>query len=156
MTKLAALVFVLGTAACATEEPAPDPGQPKQHLPGTDHPTFTLYVSNQSLDASLVDIQVHVDGELAVSGDFNTFAGHDGEGCGGAPIAQHNWYEFRFALPAGAHEITVASEDVAATLVTTVTLDPHHYGVLDFWYDATTDEPARFDFVASAEQPAFQ
>lgn len=152
MTKLAALVLILGSA-CATEDASPPEGSPKQHLPSSSDPSFTLFVSNQSLDRSLVDIRVYIDGELAVSGDFNTF-GSTGEGCGGIP--QHSWHEFDFKLPAGAHQITVASDDVVATLDATVTIDPRQYGVLDFWYDATTDEPAHFDFFASADEPAFQ
>lgn len=155
MTKLAALALVFASA-CATESTQQPEGSPKQHMPAADQPTFTLFVSNQSLDRSLVDIQVYIDGELAVSGDFNVFSGHDGEGCGGAPLPQHNWYEFDFALPAGAHQITVASEDVAATLDASVGIDARKYGVLDYWYDATTDEPEHFGFFDSVEPPAFQ
>src|SRR5688572_23816664 len=108
MNKLAALLLV-GSAACATDGSQQLPeGAPQQHLPKTASPSFTLFVSNQSLDKQLVDIQVFIDGQLAVSGDFSVFQqDHSGEGCGGEPLAQHNWYEFDFNLTPGPHSITV-------------------------------------------------
>lgn len=150
MTKLAAIALVLASG-CATD-PAEETGnQPKQHLPEASSPTFTLFVSNQSLDRSLVDIAVSIDGQLAVSGDFSVFSG--GEGCGGLP--QHNWYAFKFALPAGAHQIDVATANGNASFNTGLTVDPNHFGVLNYWWDATTDEGAHFSWDAMAEQPGF-
>jgi hypothetical protein len=152
MRSLALALALFGTA-CATDGPLEPSNQPKQHMQTSGTPTLTLFISNQSLDKTLVDIQVSIDGTLAVSGDFNVFSGHDGEGCGGAPLPQHNWYEYKFALPAGAHEITAITADGTATLTTTAT---QRYGVLDFWYDATTDEPEHFGFFGSDSEPHFQ
>jgi hypothetical protein len=156
MTKLAVIALVLASG-CATDPTSEETGsKPKQHMPEASNPTFTLYVSNQSLDRGLVDIAVSIDGQLAVSGDFNVFSGHDGGECGGPPIAQHNWYEFKFALPAGAHQIDVASANGTATFNTGLAVDPNHFGVLDYWYDATTDEPAHFSWLASADPIGFE
>src|SRR5512139_477377 len=151
MKTLALALVVLGSA-CATDDARPeDPAAPKQLMQTPGAPTFSLFVSNQSLDRTIVDIQVAIDGQPAVAGAFNVSSGHDGEGCRGAPNPQHNWYRFDFALPAGAHHITVTSADVAATLDTTVA---QRFGVLDYWYDAATDEPEHFGFLGSAEEPA--
>jgi hypothetical protein len=154
MSKLAALALVLASG-CATDPIEETGSKPKQHMPASSSPTFTLFVSNQSLDRGLVDMQVSIDGQLAVSGEFNVFSGHDGEGCGGAPLPQHNWYEFKFALPAGAHQITVSSANANATLDTALTVNPHRFGVLDYWWDATTDETAYFNFLTTADEPGF-
>jgi hypothetical protein len=152
--KSIALALVLFGSACATDG-APEPStKPKQHMQTSGTPTLTLFVSNQSLDKSLVDLQISIDGQLAISGDFNVFSGHDGEGCGGGPLLpQHNWYEFQFALPAGAHQITAIHPGGTATLDTTIA---QRYGVVDFWYDVTTDEPEHFNFFGSNDEPAFQ
>ena len=157
MNKLAALTLVVASG-CATDGSTEEQGtKPKQHMTSSGDPTFTLFVSNQSLDRGLVDISVYIDGQLAVSGDFNVMSGHDGgEGCGTAPLPQHNWYEFKFSLPAGAHQITVSSEAGIATLDTSLSVNPEHYGVLDYWYDATTDEPQHFGFFTTVDAPAFQ
>ncbi|MBA3500573.1 MAG: hypothetical protein M4D80_11285 [Myxococcota bacterium] len=152
--KSLALALVLFGSACATDGSPETDSRPKQLMQTSGSPTFTLFVSNQSLDKTLVDLQISIDGQLAVSGDFNVFSGQDGEGCGGGPLLpQHNWYEFNFALPAGAHQITAIHADGTATFDTTVA---QRYGVLDFWYDATTDEPEHFNFFSSDSQPAFQ
>jgi len=155
MNKLAALLLAGSAAACATNGQTPsEEGAPQQHLPKTSSPSFTLYVSNQSLDKQLVDIQVFIDGQLAVSGDFSVFQAHDEEGCGGAPLPQHNWYEFGFNLTPGPHSITVLSADSTTTLETSN--NGMRWGVLDFWYDATTDEPEHFNFTPTANQPYFE
>jgi hypothetical protein len=147
--KSAALALVLA-AGCATDGSEEPTTGPKQHMPAGS--TFTLYVSNQSLDRGLVDMQVSIDGQLAVSGDFSVFSG--GAECGGLP--QHNWYEFKLAVPAGAHQITVISNDVVETFQTSFSINPDHFGVLAYWYDATTDEPAHFGWDAMATQPGFE
>ncbi len=155
MRSFVTLILIAGAAACTTESSSSGT-DPRQLMPKADHPSFVLYVSNQSLDNTVVDIHVAIDGTPAVQGDFDVFTGHgSGEGCGGPVIPQHNWYEFGFDLAPGPHEITVASDDVGATLAQTVTIDATQYGVLDYWFDAA-NTPEKFDFSASTEQPAFE
>jgi hypothetical protein len=138
--KSLALALVLFGSACATDG-APDlTNKPKQHMQTSGTPTLTLYISNQSFDKTLVDIQVSIDGTLAVGGDFDVGS-------------QHNWYEFKFALPAGPHQITAITADGTATLDTAAT---QPFGVIDFWYDAGTDEPEHFNFYGSDSAPGFQ
>ena len=81
-------------------------------MPSSQHPTYSLWVSNQSLDQTLVDIQVSIDGTPAVAGQFDVFS-HSGEGCGAPAFPQHNWYRFDFALPAGPHQIKAVTADWA-------------------------------------------
>ena len=149
--KTLALALVLLGSACATDDGQPvDPNAPRQLMPKSGAPTYSLWVSNQSLDQTLVDIQLSIDGTPAVAGEFSVFSG--GEGCGGLP--QHNWYRFDFALPPGAHQITATTADwTSATLDTSTN---QSFGVVDFWYDATTDEPAHFTFNGFDAEPAFQ
>ncbi|MBA2538033.1 MAG: hypothetical protein H0V17_00235, partial [Deltaproteobacteria bacterium] len=90
--KSIALALVLFGTACATDGDPEVSSKPKQLMQTSGTPTLTLFVSNQSLDKTLVDLQVSIDGTLAVSGDFNVFSGHDGEDCGGPLLPQHNWY----------------------------------------------------------------
>lgn len=137
MTKL---VFALVLAAGCTDS---DSVEPTQHLPHTQTPTFTLYVSNQSFDRDLVDMQVEIDGRLAVSGKFDVGS-------------QHSWHPFAFGLTPGVHQISVTSKNVSETLSTTVTVEPNHFGVLDYWYEASDNEPAHFSFFASETKPGFE
>lgn len=143
--KSIALALVLFGTACATDgtpgpEPEPEPTEPTQHMQTSGPPTLTLFISNQSFDKRVVDIQVSIDGTLAVSGDFNVHS-------------QHSWYKFSFALPAGPHQITAISADGTATLSTAAT---QRYGVINFWYDAENDEPEHFGFFGSDSEPLFQ
>lgn len=126
---------VVATAACDEA--------PRQHLPAPTAPNFTLYVSNQSFDMNVIDIRVRIDGELAITGDF------DVEG-------QHSWHDFDFEFAQGAHVLTVTSEDTFASLEVPFTIDARKFGVLDFWYDAADDQPPTFAFDVSTERPQFQ
>jgi hypothetical protein len=130
-TLLASLLLV---GACAT-----DGGStlPHQHVPTTEHPTFTLYVSNQSLDRSTIDIQVYIDNRLAVSGDF-------------AVGSQHSWHEFKFDLGEGTHTIRIESDDTSVTTTANIT---KKFGVANYWYGG--EEQETFSFFEQAEQPYF-
>lgn len=153
--KALALAAVLFASACATDDSHPvDPNAPRQLMPKSEAPTYSLWVSNQSLDQTLVDIQLSIDGTPAVAGEFSVFSGGGGEGCGGPSLPQHNWYRFDFALSPGAHQITATTADWAAATLDTST--NQKFGVVDFWYDAATDEPAHFSFNGFDTEPAFQ
>jgi hypothetical protein len=135
MKSIVLALALLGTG-CATDGST----APTQHMVTSGPPTLTLYISNQSFDKKLVDIQVSIDGTLAVSGDF--YVG-----------SQHSWHEYNFALSPGPHQITAISADGTAALETTAT---QRYGVIDFWYDKGTDEPEHFGFYSSETAPLFQ
>ena len=127
--RLAAAVLPIALAfsvpACAT-----DGEEPHQLLPIASEPNFHLYVSNQSFDLDLVDIQVYVDGDLAVAGDF--------------PVgSQHSWFEFPLQLGPGEHAIRSATEAGDSERVDTVDIaDQPRFGVVSFWfYDESSTEP---------------
>ncbi len=140
MKTLALALVVLGSA-CATDDEQPiDQNAPKQLLPTSQHPTYSLWVSNQSFDQSLVDIKISIDGRPAVAGKF--------------PVnTQHTWYRFDFALPAGPHQIKAVTADWASAVLDTTTAQK--FGVVNFWYDAATDQPAEFIFTGSDSPPGF-
>ncbi len=133
-TLLASLLLV---GACATD--GGSPATVEQHIPTTDNPSFTLYVSNQSFDRSLVDIHVYIDNRLAVTGDFTVGS-------------QHTWHEFKFALSQGTHTIRIESDDTSVTTTASVT---KKFGVAMYWYGTDHPEEEEFSFFEAAEQPRF-
>jgi hypothetical protein len=118
---------------------------PRQYLPRSDNPTFTLFVSNQSFDLSRVDVEIRIDGQLAVTGDFLV------EG-------QHTWVPFDFDLAAGPHQLRVTSEGAGVMLERPFDLAARRWGVLSFWYYAAGSPeptPKQFSFQVLDEAPLF-
>ena len=160
--KLAVLALLaLGPAACIDDDPPVDENGPKQHLPRATAPDLTVFVANKSLDKTTLDIQVRINDQLAISGDFNVFRQVDehGEGCGVAmsETILHNWYQFDFALPWGTpHKIEVISSDSVATNTQEVTLayGGPKFALVQYNYDATIDLPEGFAFETAVEPPA--
>jgi hypothetical protein len=137
------LLFVSLLLAACTD---PAPVAPRQHLPVPDAPTFTLFVSNQSFDLSQVDIEVRLDDQLAVSGDFLV------EG-------QHTWVQFDFALAPGPHRLRATSETAGVTLEQAFDMDERRWGVVSFWYYAAGSPeptPKHLAFEVLDEAPLFQ
>jgi hypothetical protein len=140
MRSLLALALLL--AACTDSAPAE---VPRQHLPRPDAPTFTLFVSNQSFDLSQVDIEIRLDGQLAVTGDF-LFEG------------QHTWIPFDFNLAPGPHQLRVASRTAGVTLDEAFDMDARRWGIVSFWYYAAGSPeptPKQFDFDVLDHPPLF-
>jgi hypothetical protein len=136
VVRLAVITAVGWSVACD------DHTEPHQVIPPPTTPNFTLYVSNQSFESSVVDIEVHLDGEPAVIGDF-------------AVGSQHTWIPFYFRLNAGEHIVRSATHQGArlVELVSSVTVtDEHDYGVLSFW---TGREGGYFVFDTMDDNPAF-
>jgi hypothetical protein len=129
------LVLALSLSGCITdgEGPAPQRGnqgretggeaeEPRQLLPVPTQPNFVLYVSNQSFEIDPVDIDVFVDGELAVEGDFLVGS-------------QHTWHMFEFELAPGEHTIRAVTSAGDTRLSDTVDItDQTRYAVVNFWY----------------------
>jgi len=138
MTVVRSVLMTALVAACGA--PA---AEPTQHLPKTETPNLTLYVSNQSFDKATVDIRVRIDDQLAITGDF-------------AVEGQHSWHAFDLELADGAHVLEVASRDSSATLEVPFTLTGRKYGVVDFWYDEDNVElPEHFGWFMTNEPPMF-
>lgn len=119
--------------------------EPRQYLPSTQNPSFTLLISNQSFDLDAVDIAVRIDGRRAVAGTFHV------EG-------QHTWVPFDFGLTPGQHTLEVASSDTSATLTERFVVGQRNWGVLSFWYypvGSPEPTPEMFSFALHDEQPLF-
>lgn len=134
------------SAGCSSD--GDDGLEPRQLLPVATDPTFVLYVSNQSFEIDPVDIEIHLDGELAVEGDFLV------EG-------QHSWHTFDFRLAPGAHEVRAVSRAGTTEYVQTIELpEGDRYGVLDFWYygEESSSEAygPTFSFQLFSEPPVFE
>lgn len=138
------LALSLLFAAC-TDAPPPERQRQRQHLPVTDDPTFTLYVSNQSFELPQVDLEIRIDGQLAVTGDF--------------PVeGQHSFFPFDFELAPGPHQLRVTSRAGGVTLEETFELDARKWGNLFFWYypsGSSEPTPPQFTFQVLDEEPLF-
>lgn len=116
--------------------------EPRQVIPPPETPNFTLYVSNQSFEMDVVDIEVRLDGELAVTGDFEVGS-------------QHTWLPFHFQLSPGLHTLTSTTRTGSRKVELSSTVqvsDERDYGVLSFW---TGREGATFAFNFMDDQPGF-
>lgn len=87
------------------------------------HP-FTLYVSNQSLVVSPVDIEVRIDGEVVVVREFEV---------GSQTRIQHQWHEFKVELESGPHRLEVSSQRGDARLEREFALDGPTWATLGYW-----------------------
>jgi hypothetical protein len=118
MRLLLSLALALALAA-ACDAPIEEPTQQPPAV-SIDKANLTLYVSNQSFEIDPVDIQVEIDGKLAVSGDFLV------EG-------QHSWHQFPFALSPGEHELRMSSS-AGPTRTEAIVIDDPRYAVINFWF----------------------
>lgn len=115
---LSSLLLAFSASGCSSDGDR----EPRQLLPISSDPTFVLYVSNQSFDLDPVDIEVRLDGELALEGDFLV------EG-------QHSWHTFDFDLAPGTHELRAVTRAGDTVAVEEIEIDDApSYGVLNFWY----------------------
>jgi hypothetical protein len=150
------LLVALSVPACAQDDPLPgDPSggegtsasrEPRQLPPVSPEPNFVLFVSNQSFDLDPVDIQISVDGELVVEGDFLVGS-------------QHSWHEFGLELEPGTHTIRAVSEAGDTEREDAIELPAEvRYAVINFWYYETgSPEPygPTFSFDLFEDPPGF-
>lgn len=115
---------------CAIPEPAPPP------------PPFTLHVSNQSFEDSIVGIVVTIDDTIIIDQEF------DVEG-------QHNWISFEPDVGPGQHTLTAVSS-TGAEFATEFTLPESgsRFAVLDYWF-YPGEGPRSFTFTISDEPIGF-
>lgn len=127
------LVLALSLTGCITDGEGPARGrrgnegrggeeEPRQLLPVPTEPNFVLYVSNQSFEIDPVDIDIEVDGELAVEGDFLVGS-------------QHTWHMFEFELAPGPHTLRAVTRAGDSRLSETIEVTAEtRYAVVNFWY----------------------
>jgi hypothetical protein len=92
---------------------------------------LTLYVSNQSQAVDPVDIQVEIDGQPVVDGQFDFRDGH-------------NWQAFPLSLRPGWHSVRARSAKGEAVVQAKFTTFWNRSAILDYWYrtaDPTVGEP---------------
>lgn len=103
--------------------------------------TLHLYVSNQSFEQPLVRIEVEIDGQHVVTGDF-------------AVGSQHNWVEFTIEVPSGSHDVRIWSPDGDTDLDRTLDMAGEQWAVIDYWTESPKapfftfnvhDAPVSFD-----------
>lgn len=132
----AALLALAG--ACAAENT-----EPHQVQPAATDPDFVLFVTNRSAERDKVDIDVVLDGKLAVEGEFPS--GVD--------------YSFDFELVPGGHAINSVSESAGTQRVDQFVLRGGvQYGVVEFWDQSPQSGPSGpvFTFELSDSPPAFE
>jgi hypothetical protein len=132
------------------EETPPDPS-PVEPLKiadvpapaGADTAPLHLYVSNQSFENDLVQIDVFMNGTRVVTGDF--------------PVgSQHNWYEFDIEVPVGTLSVRAIGIDGNADLGQQIEVPAERWVVIDYWFYpdeaegehftlAVHDQPVTFD-----------
>ena len=116
---------------------------PHAVLPVAANGNLTVHLSNQSFDRDLVDIEVYIDGVLAVAGDFDVGS-------------QHSWYSFRFAVTPGAHTIRAVSHGGAAQSELPIVITDDGYVVVSYWYQPSLRvDPAEEVVISFHEEPVF-
>jgi hypothetical protein len=115
-------------------------------LPQDESGNVALTISNQSLATPLVDIEITIDGRMAISEDFDVMGG-------GLP--QHNWRVFRFQLERGSHTIAVSSVKGGARLESEVEVTGRHTATIAYWHEPGKlyQGSERFFTLAFSEQP---
>jgi len=130
--------------AMARAKPAPLPVTPRKLTDSiaSSGPTTTLhlYVSNQSFERPLVDIDIFFNDEHVVIGDFDV-------------AGQHNWLLFDLVVPTGPLQLYARSLRGRASLRgEPFEIAGERWAVLEYWFDPTprftvrlSDRPVAFD-----------
>lgn len=82
---------------------------------------FTLYVCNQSLSISPIDILIEIDGKVVVQEEFEVGR-------------QLNWKTFDLRLSPGNHTIRVSSDKGEALLSEEFFIDGEYGAAVQYWY----------------------
>ncbi len=113
-------MLIVACTSCSTYRDPSTDYRPVE-LPQAPRGNFTLYVSNQSYAAPLVDILVYLDGKRAVAQGFDV-----GEG--------QSWMEFRFDLEPGEHQLRAESVAGQAEFVNIFPLEGRKWAALAYQY----------------------
>jgi hypothetical protein len=104
-----------------------------------------LCVSNQSIVAALVDIQVTIDGETVIEDDFDFGNGH-------------NWKQFGLKLKPGCHLLIARSIKGKASIKKSFVVKGKHWIELDYWYNTAEfgmAYPRKFIWIMQEEPLVF-
>jgi hypothetical protein len=125
-------VFAVALSSCT------DMGTPI--IAPVDHGNFVLYVTNQSMNVTLVDVEVFIDGGLAVSRDFQTNSGH-------------TFVRFEYLIGEGTHTLRVRSKYVPDFQSKEFTLSSTPFAIIAFW--SSPGDPSHFDIDFFRNQPSW-
>lgn len=134
------LIFILSLALLLA---SCEPALRETEIPIDENGNFVLYMTNQSFDVDPVDIQVLIDGKVAVDQDFFVYD-------------QHHYESFRFSLSGGTHTIKMLSEKGEATLEDDFTITEASRGIIEYWYYPDTfydPTPKHFTFSFGPDEP---
>ena len=109
----------------APDGPGPEGGSEEAAIQQDENGNVTFLLSNQSFDINPVDIEVRLDGKVAIEGEFDVT---------GDQMPQHNWLHYRFQLESGDHELTVSSDRGEAQLATVLAVAGMHTVAVAFWH----------------------
>ena len=93
-------------------------------IPLAEDGNFIVFVSNQSSEVDPVDIQLYIDGRLAVDQDFAHRGGH-------------NWIEFEYQLEGDTHTLRCVSRKGQAETSRVMVLSASPWAVVDYWRNGT-------------------
>lgn len=93
-------------------------------LEQTTNGNFTLYVINQSPTHSTIDIELRLDGKLALKDKF-----HKSD--------EHNWQQYKFRLSRGKHVLTAFSKKGQAEIEQEFFIEDNHWAVVNYYYHRT-------------------
>ncbi|MCI0694889.1 hypothetical protein L0337_23135 [candidate division KSB1 bacterium] len=99
-------------------------------LEQTTNSNFTLYVSNQSSARSTIDIELRLDGKLALKDRFHK----DDE---------HNWQQYKFRLSKGKHVLTAFSKNGQAKIEQEFLIEDNHWAVVNYYYSHRTKKAVK-------------
>jgi len=85
-----------------------------------ENANFILYISNQSFEEPLVDIQVVIDGQSIVKDEFEV-------------KNQHYWKVYALNLPRGDHTLHAKAEKGITEINRSFKVSGNHWAVLNFW-----------------------
>lgn len=120
-----------------------EPVEVPVEVPTDENGNFALYISNQSFEIDLIDVEVYIDEKLAVNDEFQNISGHE-------------YSSFRFSLSEGTHAIKIVSQKGGATLEDTFTIVEAGRGVIHFWYypeDHMYATEPNFEFIFGPDEP---
>lgn len=103
-------------------------------LPQDKNGNFILYVSNQSFAISPVDIAIYINGNKAISSEFEV-------------RNQHNWVKHIFSLQTGKHKLKIVSQKGEAILEKEIEVKGKHWVAIDYWYYPKKDGKKHFSFL---------
>jgi hypothetical protein len=151
---LLAIVTVFIVIGCGTTPSAPSKAashalDSENHSAASDlldpKGNVVFYVSNQSIVASFVDIQVVIDGETVVKDGFDFGNGH-------------SWKKFGLKLQPGRHTFIASSIKGKASIKKSFIVKGKHWISLDYWYNTAEygmAYPAKFTWIMQDEPIGF-